>query len=99
MIAKFVVLFAVFVAMASTLTTEERFAEFKTKFGKTYATPEEEQERFKVFEANVQRIDEHNKKFETGEVTFSQGVNQFSDLTPDEWKNRNHGLRLKPTST
>lgn len=67
---------------------------FEVKFNRTYATPEEEQERFNIFKTNYERIQEHNKKYEAGEVTYSQGINQFADLTHEEFKSRHLGLRL-----
>ncbi|CAH1101124.1 unnamed protein product [Psylliodes chrysocephalus] len=90
---KFAILLLAAIAMASALTDQEKFSEFKTKFNKNYGTPEEEQHRLEVFLENSKKIDAHNEKFAKGEVSYSQGLNQFSDLTAEEWKNRNHGLK------
>ncbi|XP_034256093.1 uncharacterized protein LOC117654060 isoform X2 [Thrips palmi] len=72
------------------------WAEWKAKHNKVYATPEEEARRFTIFQDNKKQVDEHNAKFDKGEVTYSKGLNAFSDLTAEEFKQRNgHGLRQK----
>lgn len=58
----------------------------QSEYNKNYATPEEEQLHFKIFADNWKAVQEHNKKFAAGEVTWEMGINQFSDLTPDEMK-------------
>ncbi|XP_034256094.1 uncharacterized protein LOC117654060 isoform X3 [Thrips palmi] len=74
----------------------QQWAEWKAKHNKVYESPEEEARRFTVFQDNKKRIDEHNEKFSKGEVTFSTGLNAFSDLTAEELKQRNgHGVQKK----
>jgi len=62
----------------------ERFEDFKQKFGKSYQTKEEEEKRFGIFKQNIKTIDDHNAKYAAGKVSYSLGVNQFSDLTVEE---------------
>ena len=38
-----------------------QFAQFKEKFGKTYLTKGEHQMRFDIFQANMKKMEEHNK--------------------------------------
>ncbi|XP_060520860.1 cystein proteinase inhibitor protein salarin-like [Cylas formicarius] len=72
---------------------------YREKHGKSYETADEEANRFKIFQDNLKKIREHNEKFEKGEVTWTQGVNQFTDLTPDEFKTRHTGGILpRPTA-
>nr|XP_015836649.1 PREDICTED: uncharacterized protein LOC103313498 [Tribolium castaneum] len=73
----------------------QKFNEFKTKYGKTYADANEENFRKQLFAKNLEKIEEHNKKYEQGQVTYTMGVNQFSDLTPEEMRPYTHGV-LRP---
>lgn len=57
---------------------------FQSDHNKSYE-PEEDAERFVIFEANLKRIIEHNEKFAKGEVTFTMGINQFTDKKPGEY--------------
>ncbi|RXG61727.1 hypothetical protein Avbf_16518 [Armadillidium vulgare] len=49
------------------------------KYNKEYS-PEEEIKRHKIFNENKLMIEEHNKKFKEGEVTFTMKINKFSDM-------------------
>ncbi|KAG6585563.1 Cysteine protease RD19A, partial [Cucurbita argyrosperma subsp. sororia] len=64
------------------LTAEQHFQNFKLKFGKTYATDEEHDYRFRIFKANLRKAKRH-QKLDPGAV---HGVTQFSDLTEDEFR-------------
>lgn len=54
-------------------------------------TPEEDKTRFAIFSKTVAEVNAHNEKFDKGEVSYSQGVNLFSDLT-DEERSKYHGV-------
>ena len=58
------------------------FTLFKDRFNKVYSD-EEVDSRFEIFKSNVISIIEHN--IVPGQ-NFTLGVNQFSDLTPEEFK-------------
>jgi hypothetical protein len=73
----------------------QQWNDFKVKFNKKYADDAEEQMRKQLFTTNLQKIEEHNKKYERGEVTYTQGINQFADLTDEELKPYSHGV-LRP---
>ncbi|KAL7082761.1 hypothetical protein ACP275_14G121800 [Erythranthe tilingii] len=78
----------------SLLNADHHFAAFKRKFGKAYATQEEHDYRFSVFEANLRRAVRHQKI----DPSAVHGVTQFSDLTPREFRQQflgvNRRLRL-----
>lgn len=59
--------------------------EYKKMFNKTYQSKDEESSRFKKFYANKKFIDEHNKNFTNGGVSYSMGLNQFSDMDHEEY--------------
>ena len=68
-------------AMAA--STEDRmaqFAQWAAQHGKTYEG-EEAQRRLEVFSANAEAIEEHNAKG----LSWTMGLNEFSDLTNEEF--------------
>lgn len=56
---------------------------FKASFSRSY-TGEEHDERFEVFLTNLKRIEDENAKGHS----YKLGVNQFTDLTPQEFRHR-----------
>lgn len=60
---------------------------WKAEFGKSYADLEEEAQRFVQFLDNWAYIVRHN----AGNSTFKMGVNQFSDLSLEEFQLQIHG--------
>merc|ERR1712126_515518 len=68
------------------------FLDWARVHGKNYQTREEFTTRRAIFEKNYQDIQEHNAKFEAGEVTWSRIVNEYSDLTPQEFIKMRTGL-------
>merc|ERR1711872_807669 len=59
-----------------------QFAQFKEQYGKIYKTRSEHQMRFDIFQANLKKIEEHNKSG----ASWKKGINQFSDLTEAEFQ-------------
>ena len=52
---------------------------FKKYHGKTYSL-EEDELRKEIFSSNKALVDLHNEKYAKGEVPYSIGLNQFSDM-------------------
>ncbi|VEN50184.1 unnamed protein product [Callosobruchus maculatus] len=64
----------------------EAWEQFKIEHGKTYKTLSEEQKRFSIFKSNLRDIEEHNERYERGEVSYMMKINQFGDMTKEEFK-------------
>jgi len=60
-----------------------QFTNFQTRFGKTYNSFEEMQDRFAIFRSNLKEIINHNLN---NTHTYTLGINQFTDLTAEEFK-------------
>jgi len=75
------------VCNAQTLLNENeiwsRFTNFQEKFAKKYENVQELETRFSVFRENFRNIITHNAD---RNQSFTMGVNQFTDLTPEEFK-------------
>jgi C1A family cysteine protease len=87
-------MFGIFTILSLTILTKtyccleqtnllDKFIEFKTQFGKQYLSSEEMQYRFDTFTTNYQTIMLHNSN---SSHNFKLGVNQFADLTPEEFR-------------
>jgi len=89
---KAVVIFLGLVALsqAASYSTWELF---KAIHEKLYATEAEESLRKAIFQKNVARIEAHNLKYEAGEETFKQGINQFTDMLKEEVTSTMNGYR------
>jgi KDEL-tailed cysteine endopeptidase len=85
------------VVVSSTAFSEDhyqsRFIEWMTQFEKKYH-PEEFFHRFKVFKDWVDTIEKHN----AGHHSWKMGLNQFSDLTPQEFKHLHLGYIHDPSA-
>jgi len=51
-----------------------------------YASAEEYNHRLGIYTTNVAAFAAHNEAFARGEVSYTKGVNQWADLTGDEWR-------------
>jgi C1A family cysteine protease len=65
---------------------DDLWATFRTTYQKVYGSSEEEIYRRHVWEDNVRYISEHNLRYDMGNETFTLGVNQFADMTANEFK-------------
>ncbi|KAK4876096.1 hypothetical protein RN001_012518 [Aquatica leii] len=85
---KLIVLVVAFTASQVTSSNdliEEKWITFKNNFRKQYSNRVEETNRLKIFNENLKTIDAHNKKYEKGLVSYTLGINQFSDLLHSEF--------------
>jgi C1A family cysteine protease len=86
----------------SALTEEEyrvEFTHYKKSYNKTYGA--EENLRYVVFKDNFDRIHRHNLRHLAGRSTFMMAVNEFADMTSQEFlsthANFKQSLASKPT--
>jgi len=88
----FTVVFFVGIAVAA----EHTFSKYQFDYGKKYSSPKEFTMRKAIFDNNVKRIQEHNKMYEQGEVSYTMAVNQFTDMTQQEFEEYVQGLPPVP---
>ncbi|XP_061100195.1 cystein proteinase inhibitor protein salarin-like [Conger conger] len=58
---------------------DQEFEIWKKKYGKTYATPEEEARRKQAWLETRVRVTEHNRNYLAGKETWTMGANMFAD--------------------
>ena len=82
-------LFTIIYAFETPLLLEDektlwsRFTNFQERFNKRYPTLDELETRFDIFRENLRNIIEHNMM---SHQNFTLGINQFTDLTHEEFK-------------
>ena len=76
-------------------TKYDKFLDFKQQFQKQYTSRDEELKRYQVFSANLEDIERHNR----GESSFTRGINFFTDLTEEEFKETYLGTKSIPSSS
>jgi cathepsin L len=69
---------------------------YKSVHGKSYS-PKEDRIRRRIFEGRVARINSHNLLNDLGLTTYRRGLNQFTDLTNDEFR-MYKGLRFNASN-
>lgn len=76
---------AIALTTASIKDLDEKWEEFKVNFNKVYRLSNEEQVRKEIFSKNLMEIEEHNERYAAGKESYEKGINQFSDLTYEEF--------------
>ena len=77
---------------------KNEYFRFVAEFGKQYASKTHMDERFEIFKDNYQKIELHNNHIdeEGRSPPFTMGVNEFSDLTEEEFMADRFGGALVP---
>ena len=70
--------------------------EFEEKFHKEYATVEEEEAAALNLAANEAEINAQNEKFANGEADFDEELQEFDDLSQEDFLSQYTGLILPP---
>nr|GMD67510.1 senescence-specific cysteine protease SAG39-like [Ipomoea batatas] len=73
----------------------KRYEDWIVEYGRVYANQTEKMERFSVFKDNAKYIDSFNQ---VKNRTFTLGINQFADLSNDEFQQR-MGCEMPPTNS
>ena len=63
------------------------------QYSKEYQNETEENQRMQVFLDNKRVIDEHNDQYAKGLASYLMGINQYSDLTSEEFVTRMNGFK------
>merc|ERR1712002_398724 len=82
-----------FLAIVCSSALADPFGKYQSEFGKQYSSPKEYIQRKAIFEANLKEIEKHNEKKGN---TYTQGVNQFTDMTQEEFEAVIQGLPSVP---
>ena len=61
----------------------KQFSNFQERFSRRYENLQELEARFQIFRSNLKNIILHNLDYRQN---FTMGINQFTDLTPEEFK-------------
>lgn len=64
---------------------DTEWALYKQEYRKQYSTADEETERRDIWEANLDYINQHNEEFQRGEHSYTLGLNEFADLSHEEF--------------
>ncbi|KAF5308700.1 hypothetical protein FQR65_LT06061 [Abscondita terminalis] len=75
-------------------SAHETWASYKNQYEKQYVHEIEESFRLKIFIDNLEKIKVHNDKYEQGLVTYTLGINQYSDLLKHEFIEKISGCNL-----
>ena len=60
---------------------EQAFVRFIAQFGRTYASKDEIDQRFKNFQRTYNMVKEHNAR---PDASFQMAINQFADLSEED---------------
>ena len=96
---KFVILAILlsFINLSFSFTAQQlatRWTSYKATNKRRYSNRLEEALRFQIFKANLEFIEKHNAKADAGEVSYRLAMNQFGDMTPNEFSKLNNGFDM-----
>ncbi|KAJ4827930.1 hypothetical protein Tsubulata_132090 [Turnera subulata] len=80
----------------SAASMNERHEMWMAKYGRVYKDTAEKERRFNTFKENVEYIESFNR---AGIKPYKLDVNEFADLTNEEFQESRNGYRFKPLVT
>lgn len=72
---------------------------FKKVHSKRYHCRWEEEKRKIIFQENIAKIHKHNLEYDLGLRTFTMGVNEYSDMSANEFSRTMNGLRYNSSAS
>jgi len=90
---KFLLVLVVAFAAAQAFDLDTEWEAFKVKYGKNLLTGQEHNARKNIFANNLRFIEKHNAEHALGLHTYTVGVNQFADLTNEEFVEQYTGVK------
>mmetsp|Transcript_7826 Transcript_7826/g.7998 ORF Transcript_7826/g.7998 Transcript_7826/m.7998 type:complete len:393 (-) Transcript_7826:170-1348(-) len=72
---------------------QKLFSGFKTKYGKSYESDEENDQRYQYFKANLALADQRNQIEKENGGTAIHGITKFSDIPHDEFMKTHRGMK------
>jgi len=80
------------VAHGASLDVAPEWETFKLTFGRNFASQSEHDLRQAIFNDNLKYINQHNAEYELGLHTFTLGVNDYTDMTDEEFVRKFNNL-------
>merc|ERR1711931_330794 len=90
---------ALTLAVSQAFVLESEWATFKGKHQKNYVSQQEHNYRKAVFADNLKKIQKHNAEEALGLHTFTLGVNEFADMTSEEFVAYYNGFKALDQSS
>lgn len=66
---------------------------YKSAHSKSYSSPQEETLRRMIWEGHVEYIAKHNREYDFGMHTYTVGLNEYADMTNQEFRATMNGYR------
>ncbi|KAH8390043.1 hypothetical protein KR200_005936 [Drosophila serrata] len=88
----FLALLVVSNVMSLDQVLDQQWRDFTLQHRRTYQNAAEERFRLKVFSENRNSIVEHNRRFAAGKVSFKLAINEYADLTSEEFNELMNGF-------
>ncbi|XVE88190.1 hypothetical protein DITRI_Ditri19aG0048900 [Diplodiscus trichospermus] len=76
------------------VSMSDRFEQWLASYGRVYEDASEKDKRFQIFKENVEYIESHNADTSKN---YKLGVNEFTDLTNEEFKAMRNGYKMRPS--
>lgn len=99
----FIAIFIILGTVASQATSRalyassfaEKHEQWMEKFGRVYPDSAEKERRFSIFMQNVEYVEKFNNE---GNKTYKLSINEFSDMTNEEFLRRRTGYKMATSS-